>query len=183
MEYRKLTELKELPNNPRLIKDRQFKILCESIQNNPEYFEARPIILSDRTGELVIIAGNQRYKAAKHLKLKEVPTYLMENLTEEKEHEIIIRDNVSNGEWDFEQLSSIWDAEILTEWGVDIPNWEGEEIDYSDKNKEIDTDEFSDNMTLKFEYNQNEYTYITENLNRINPNKELALLKLLNYES
>lgn len=121
MEYRKLTELKELPNNPRLIKDRQFKILCESIQNNPEYFEARPIILSDRTGELVIIAGNQRYKAAKHLKLKEVPTYLMENLTEEKEHEIIIRDNVSNGEWDFEQLSSIWDAEILTEWGVDIP--------------------------------------------------------------
>jgi ParB-like chromosome segregation protein Spo0J len=87
MQYRKLTEIKKLPGNPRIIRDKQFKTLCDSIRDNPKYFEARPIILSNRTGELVIIAGNQRYEAAKFLKLKEVPTYLIEGLTEAKERE------------------------------------------------------------------------------------------------
>jgi ParB-like chromosome segregation protein Spo0J len=91
-EYRKLSELKKLPNNPRQIKDEQFNTLVKSIQDNPAYFEARPIILSDRTGELIIIAGNQRYEAAKKLKLKTVPTFLLSGLTEEKERVFICRD-------------------------------------------------------------------------------------------
>jgi len=121
---RKLSELKKLPNNPRTIKDKAFKSLCESIKNNPEYFEARPLILSNRTGELVIIAGNQRYEAAKHLKLAEVPTFLIENLTEEKEKEIIIRDNVANGEWDFDILANEWSDFPLIKWGVEIPSFD-----------------------------------------------------------
>lgn len=121
MDYRKISELKKLPNNPRVIKDRQFKTLCESIKNNPEYFEARPLILSDRTGEFIVLAGNQRYEAAKYLKLKTVPTYLIPGLTEEKEREIIIRDNVANGEWDFDVLASEWSDIPLEEWGVDLP--------------------------------------------------------------
>jgi len=127
MKYRKLSELKKLEGNPRLIKDNQFKILCESIRNNKEYFEARPVILSDRTGSLVIIAGNMRYEAAKAVGLKEVPTFLIENLTGEKEKEIIIRDNVQNGEWDMDLLST-WDDLPLTDWGVDLPeDWMGGE--------------------------------------------------------
>ena len=42
MQYRKLNELKKLPNNPRIIRDKQFKTLCDSIRDNPKYFEARP---------------------------------------------------------------------------------------------------------------------------------------------
>lgn len=61
--YRKIEDLKKLGNNPRTISEEQMRILKESIHSNPDYFEARPIILSDRTGELVIIAGNQRYDA------------------------------------------------------------------------------------------------------------------------
>ena len=72
MEYRKLKDIKLLDRNPRTIRDDDFKKLVQSIEANPDYFEARPLILSDRTGELVIIAGNQRYRAAKELKLKEV---------------------------------------------------------------------------------------------------------------
>jgi hypothetical protein len=128
MQYRKLTELKKLPNNPRIIRDKQFKTLCDSIRDNQEYFEARPIILSNRTGELVIIAGNQRYEAAKTLKLKEVPTYLIEGLTEAKEREIIIRDNISNGEFDFDILANEWSDLPLVDWGVDLPDdWLKEE--------------------------------------------------------
>lgn len=121
VEYRPLKDLKELPGNPRTIKKDQFERLKKSIQDNPDYFEARPLILSDRTGELVILAGNQRYKAAKALGLAEVPTVLLPNLSEEREKEIIIRDNVENGDWDFDILANEWDEEELDAWGVDLP--------------------------------------------------------------
>ena len=94
--YRPLDSIKQLENNPRYIKKEDFERLCASVQNNPELFEAQPIILSNRTGENVIIAGNQRYKAALEVGLKEVPTILLEGLTEAKEREIIIRTNVQN---------------------------------------------------------------------------------------
>ena len=123
MEYRKLKDIKLLDRNPRTIRDDDFKKLVQSIEANPDYFEARPLILSDRTGELVIIAGNQRYRAAKELKLNEAPTFLIKDLTEEREKEIIIRDNVSNGQWDFDLLANEWDVDQLEEWGLDIPNW------------------------------------------------------------
>ena len=130
MQYRKLNELKKLPNNPRIIRDKQFKTLCDSIRDNPKYFEARPVILSNRTGELVIIAGNQRYEAAKSLKLKEVPTFLIEGLDEAKEREIIIRDNISNGEFDWDILANDgWDDLPLADWGVDIPGFNSHELE------------------------------------------------------
>lgn len=138
MEYRKLTLLKELPGNPRVIKKKQFDILCKSIQDNKEYFEARPLILSDRTGELIIIAGNQRFKAAKELKVKEVPTYLLTGLSEEKEREITIRDNINNGEWEWEQLANEWDQDKLLDWGLDIPNFAMSLQDQIFSEKEID---------------------------------------------
>ena len=116
IEYRKLSELKKLSNNPRIIKKDDMERLKKSIKNNPDYFEARPIILSNRTGELVILAGNQRYEAAKALK---VPTFLLEGLTEDREREIIIRDNVSNGDWDMDALANEWDIDLLQEWGVE----------------------------------------------------------------
>ena len=121
VEYRAIAELKELPGNPRTIKKDQFEKLKTSIQDNADYFEARPIILSDRTGELVILAGNQRYKAAKAIGLKEVPTILLPNLSEEREKEIVIRDNVENGDWDWDALANAWDASLLDDWGVDLP--------------------------------------------------------------
>lgn len=118
VEYRPIKDLKELPGNPRTIKKDQFERLKQSIKDNPDYFEARPIILSDRTGELVILAGNQRYKAAKAIGLAEVPTILLSGLTEEREREIVIRDNVENGDWDWDALFNEWDTDKLQEWGV-----------------------------------------------------------------
>lgn len=125
--YRKLSDIKPLDNNPRKITKEQLETLKKSISENHEYFEARPIILSDRTGELVVIAGNQRYKACMELKYKEVPTILLSGLTEAKEREIIIRDNVNNGEWD-DKILAAWDVDELKEWGVDLPDgWFEEE--------------------------------------------------------
>ena len=132
MEYRKLEDLRKLENNPRKISSEDFQILVKSIKDNPDYFEARPLLLSDRTGELVIIAGNQRYDAAKALGLKEVPTYVLKGLTEEREREIVIRDNVNNGEWDMDKLAEEWGDLDLSGWGLDL------ELDEPEKEIEED---------------------------------------------
>lgn len=63
--YRKLSSLKPNPKNPRKATEGAIKELANSIKGNPKFFEARPILLSDRTGELVIIAGERRSEAAK----------------------------------------------------------------------------------------------------------------------
>jgi len=129
MKYRKVKDLQKLPNNPRIIKDADFERLCTSIADNKEFFEARPLILSDRTGKLIIIGGNQRFEAAKKLKLKEIPTFLIEKLTEEKERELIIRDNVSNGFWDFDLLANEWDVAELADFGLNFPDMQVD-VDY-----------------------------------------------------
>lgn len=76
----------------------------------------RPLLLSNRTGKLVILGGNQRYEACKKLGITNLPTYLFENISEEDEKEVIIRDNVANGEWDTEILGNLWDPEMLKEF-------------------------------------------------------------------
>lgn len=122
IEYKATSEIKELPGNPRTIKKDQFEKLKASIKANADYFEARPLILSDRTGELVVIAGNQRLKAAKALNIAEVPTVTLHGLTEKREREIIIRDNVNNGDWDMDALANEWDTSDLEDWGVELPD-------------------------------------------------------------
>lgn len=116
--YRKLSELRVNPKNPRKPKDdKAIPELAESIKGNPKFFEARPILLSDRTGELVIIAGERRSEAARLLGLDEVPTILITGLTEAEEDEILIKDNTHSGVWDEEKLQ-VWGKDILKEWGV-----------------------------------------------------------------
>ena len=62
-----------LPKNPRLIKDDKFKSLCESIENNPEYMPARPIVVDERN---VILGGNMRCRACKEFGMEINPNYV-----------------------------------------------------------------------------------------------------------
>lgn len=111
------------PDNPRLIRDANFKRLVKSLADCPELFEARPCICSDRTGALVVMGGNMRLLAAKELKYKEVPVIIMSGLTPEQEKEIVIKDNGSEfGEWDMAALRGSWADLPLLDWGVDVPD-------------------------------------------------------------
>ncbi len=145
--YRPLKEIKLLERNPRQINEDDFARLCTSIRNNPEYFQARPIILSDRTGKLVIIAGNMRYRAAMEVGLEMVPTFLLTGLTAEKEKEIIIRDNVSNGKWDFDLLANDFEFEDLANWGLDLSQFDIDIPGFSEpKNAKEDDFEIPDEI-------------------------------------
>lgn len=48
-------------------------------------------------------------------------------LTDEEQHQFIIKDNVGYGEWDEDALANKWDADDLREWGVDVWKEESEQ--------------------------------------------------------
>jgi ParB-like chromosome segregation protein Spo0J len=129
MQYIDIDILKPHKANPRKLKARELEKLCASLQANPEYFEARPIICDSKH---VIWAGNSRYKAAQKLGMKQVPVHIMD-LPEAKMREIMIRDNVSNGEWDMDMLAEEWSFDELTLGGLELQSdWEasaGEQVD------------------------------------------------------
>jgi len=136
-------KLKLNPDNPRTIKDTNFQKLVNSIKEFPEMLEIRPIVVNS---DLVVLGGNMRLRACKEAGLKEVP-YIIAEFQEEKEREFIIKDNVSGGEWDWEILANEWDAEQLNEWGLDVPDWQPEEIEAEEDNYEV-PDEIQTDIVL-----------------------------------
>jgi hypothetical protein len=116
----KISEVKSNPNNPRIIKDDKFQKLVNSIKEFPEMLNIRPIVVNV---DMVVLGGNMRLKACKEAGLKEVAIIKAEDLTEEQQKQFIIKDNVGFGEWDWEDLANNWDAEQLTDWGLDIPGF------------------------------------------------------------
>lgn len=105
LKYRKVSELHPLPNNPRTCSKDRFEQLVDSIVTNG-FWEHRPMAVEEQDGRLVVLDGNQRLKAVKRLKMKEVPTVLYSELTDEERNEIILRNNINNGEWDFGALQT-----------------------------------------------------------------------------
>jgi ParB-like chromosome segregation protein Spo0J len=123
----KIGSIKTNPNNPRVIKDDKFKKLVQSVKDFPQMLDIRPIVVND---EMIVLGGNMRLKACIEAGLKEVSIIKASDLTPEQQNEFIIKDNVGFGEWNWDDLANDWDADKLTEWGLDV--WqEPTNVDYS----------------------------------------------------
>jgi len=167
-EIQKIKDLKINPKNPRVIKDIKYKRLLKSIKEFPEMLDLRPIMVDENN---VVLGGNMRLKACRELKKKEVPTirftegihkasYLYKEKKipyEEACEQLIIKDNASFGEWDWDVLANEWDTTFLSEWGVDV--WQNMD-DVVEKINEMDEwvgmPEFEEKnpplkVTIKFE--------------------------------
>jgi DNA modification methylase len=141
----KVSEVKANPNNPRVIKDDKFKKLVKSIQDFPEMLELRPIVVNS---DGIVLGGNMRLKACKEAGLKEVPVIKAEDLTEDQQKEFIIKDNVGFGEWDWQDIASNWDAEELTEWGLDLPTDSFVEMEAVEDDFEVSEDGIETDIVL-----------------------------------
>jgi ParB-like chromosome segregation protein Spo0J len=131
MKLVKISEVKPNPKNPRIIKDGKFQKLVKSIQEFPDMLNKRPLIVfTDVDNKYVVLGGNMRLKACKEIGLKEIPIIVADEWTEEQKNEFLIKDNVGFGEWDWDSLANEWDAELLNDWGLDVPEFSGD-IDYS----------------------------------------------------
>lgn len=121
IQQRKTSELIPLKDNPRHISRKDMARLVASIEQHG-FWQHRPIAISTRTGQEVVICGNMRLKAAKRLKLKTVPVIIYDNITEAEERDIILRDNVNNGDWNIDDLrGNDWRDMDFEAIGIDLP--------------------------------------------------------------
>jgi hypothetical protein len=114
------------PNNPRAIRDARFEKLKQSIIDFPEMLEKRPLVCYTEGEHYIVLGGNMRLKALSDIGAKEIPIILADEWTEEQRAQFLIKDNVGFGEWDWNALANEWDADKLTEWGLDVPIFEPE---------------------------------------------------------
>ena len=173
----KRSEVKNNPNNPRLIKDDKFKKLVASINSFPEMLEKRPIVVDE---DYMVLGGNMRSRASQEAGLKEVWIDVAEGWTEEQKAEFIIKDNVGFGEWDWDVLANEWDNEQLNEWGLDV--WQPDENINLDDFFEEDNSEPSEetnNNTIVLQYSEEDYETIIEKFNSLEGTKESIIWNLL----
>lgn len=115
-----------LPTNPRQWTKTELDKLKKSLQETPELLEARGILVYPWEGKYLVLGGNMRLSALKALKAKDAPCIVFpEDTPIDKLKEVVIKDNGSFGEWDFDQLANEWSDLPLTDWGV--PVWETDE--------------------------------------------------------
>lgn len=108
-------QIEGVPANPRLIKDAQYKRLLNSIEEDPEFMEFKPIyVFRD-----IVVGGNMRLRACKELKWKEVPIMRLPDDTPiDKLKAFIVKDNSHYGENDWDAFANEWSDSPLVEWGA-----------------------------------------------------------------
>jgi ParB-like chromosome segregation protein Spo0J len=76
---------------------------------------------------MVVLGGNMRLKVLKEVGIKDIEVEIVD-WNEQQQKEFIVKDNVGYGEWDWDDLANNWDAQELTDWGLDIPNFTNNDI-------------------------------------------------------
>ena len=116
-----IKELKINPKNPRKFDKATIDKMVKSITEFPKMLSLRPIVIDD---DGTVLGGNLRLKALHAAGFEEIPDDWVRKaseLTEEEKKRFIIADNVQFGEWDYDELTSEWDAGQLADWGLELP--------------------------------------------------------------
>lgn len=183
VKYRKTAELIPYARNSRTHSTEQVQQIAGSIK---EFGFTNPILIDE---ENVIIAGHGRVMGASLLKMEEVPTITLHDLTDTQKKAYVIADNkiALNAGWD-EDLLKLELIELdemgfdYSDFGFDFDLNIDENLEYGDKNKEIDVDNYEDSMELKFKLTFSEYQEAQEKLKEIANSPEIALKILLKME-
>ena len=139
-------QIEGLPSNPRQWTQTDIDRIAKSLKETPELFEARPLIVYLHGADYIILGGNLRYEGAKKNRMKEVPVHVLPtDLSIDKLKEIVIKDNGSFGEWDYDMLANEWDDLPLSDWGV--PAWNTENLE---ETKPSEKKDLSDDIESSF---------------------------------
>lgn len=129
---KKINEIRPKEDNPRIIDTHKYETLKKSLEEFPDMMDIRPLIVDE---EGTILAGNMRYKALVELGYKEVPVKVLTGLSDSQKKEVVIKDNLSYGEWD---------TKLIADKFPSFDDWAGKQefdysvLDFEDLDDEID---------------------------------------------
>ena len=138
-------------------------------------------------GELYWLDGHTRTEMFRTLQSEgiEIPKMLMANFCEVKNRQEAVSILLEVHNIKHDPINN----EVLTEW-VNIEQVEvevtslnvvdiNEEIDYSDKNKEIDTDFLDQKYNFKLEYTEDEYNFLKDKIKQLGQSPEKIFYEAL----
>jgi hypothetical protein len=129
-----IDKIKSADYNPRVIDTFKYETLKSSLIDMPDMMKVRPIIIDENN---VILAGNMRYRACMELGHAEVYVKQVTGYTEERKKELMIKDNISYGEWDEEVLSENFNTDYVNDWlGREVIDYSA--LLYEDVSSEIE---------------------------------------------
>lgn len=146
-------QIKDVPKNPRFIKDERFAALKKSIEDDPEMLNLRELVAYDNNGELVVILGNMRYRAMKELGYKDAPVKVLPAETDAKKLRAYIqKDNIAFGQNDWDLLGNEWDVAELEDFGLECDFLTDNEdmTDNVDEGKNDEIEDFSSELTPQY---------------------------------
>lgn len=146
-------QIKDVPKNPRFIKDERYEALKKSIEDDPEMLQLRELVAYDNNGELVVILGNMRYRAMKELGYKDAPVKVLPAETDAKKLRAYIqKDNIAFGQNDWDLLGNEWDVEELQDFGLECEFLEDNEnvIENEDEGGNDEIEDFSSELTPQY---------------------------------
>lgn len=119
-------QIEGVPANPRILKDDKYNALVESLRED-DMTGAFPLKVYKQGNEYIVLGGNMRLKALRELHDNEYAVscvLIPADVPAEKLRKMVVLDNSTFGEWDFDMLANEWDADELKDWGVDVPVFE-----------------------------------------------------------
>ncbi|MCZ8144881.1 ParB N-terminal domain-containing protein [Flavobacterium sp.] len=157
-----INNLQTNPINPRQIDQGKFELLKKSLQDFPDMVDTRPIVVNK---SYVVLGGNMRLKAMLELGYTTAKIIVVD-WSEEKQKEFIVKDNLNYGTWDWKVLSSEFDTDLLTDFGLDIPN-----LEFSPElNPNFNSDQVTEKDILRAEAGMSIEGKVAETIEVICPN-------------
>ena len=117
--------------------------LCESLTDDPDFLQKRPVLVNLVDSKYNVYGGNQRVRAAKQLGWKTIPCDVDENLSEKLMKDRVIKDNKTFGDFDYDLLANEYEIPDLLKAGftpnelaIDIKTIE--EIEQPEDNEQLE---------------------------------------------
>lgn len=162
-----------LPANPRQLTEEEFQKLKNSIREDPGMIALRELIVYPHNGKYVAIGGNMRLRALEELGYKKAPCKILPADTDvEQLKAYVIKDNLSFGMWDNDELLKNFSQEELEAMCILLPVYEEETSETEENVAQIGF-----NLTFAPE----QFKHVKQTLCKYDKDSSEALLKILGY--
>lgn len=114
-------QIPDLPANPRLINKEKYDSLLASIREG-DLTGVLPMKVFFYNGEWVVLGGNMRLRGMLEPGKEDVSCIIIpEGTDKETLRRIVLLDNATFGEWDWDLMANDWDIEEINAAGIDLP--------------------------------------------------------------
>lgn len=180
VEWLPIDQVYQNPSNPRFISEEDFNELKDSIINFPQMMVLRPGVINEAR---ILHGSNQRHKVCVALGWPEFPVIRANGLSPEQLKEFLIKDNLSAGTWNTDELFNNWDLDLLKDWTFNMDLLDVRPAGLKpDPPEETKTSErLKHQKKINLTYTEEEFETTKARLSEIAETPELAVKKLLDF--